>query len=250
MMCKWVIILVVVFSINISSADAQSTQKEINRQDQSWISLNSTVRLSEKWGFIVDLHERRNNFIKDAGFHFIRFGADYWLKDNITAAAGYAHLWSAPNRTEWKTFTNENRLYQQLQVISKISAVTVLQRVRNEQRWQQKIANDKPTGENKFTNRVRYVLSLTIPVCNNSAIPSLIISDELAVQFGKEVLYNTFDQNRLFIGVKQTLSKHLSFDLGYMLVTQQKTTGYQYDVNNTFRWFFYYTPDARKKKRQ
>jgi len=29
---------------------------------------------------------------------------------------------------------------------------------------------------------------------------------------------------------------------------QQKSSGYQYDVNETFRCFFYYMPDWRKKK--
>jgi Protein of unknown function (DUF2490) len=248
-MKKWLIVWwLFIFLMNTLFLFAQTSQKEINKQDQSWVSINTTARLSDKWGFIADIHERRNNFFKDPGFHFIRAGVDYWLKDNITIAAGYAHLWSAPTKPGWKTFTNENRIYQQVQMISKIGNVTLLQRLRNEQRWQQKISNDKPTGEHKFTNRVRYLLSFTIPVFKNDKYPSLVLSDELCVQFGKEIVYNTFDQNRLFIGVRQKVTKELNFDLGYMLLKQQKASGYQYDVNNTFRWFFYYTPDFRKKK--
>ena len=33
-----------------------------------------------------------------------------------------------------------------------------------------------------------------------------------------------------------------------MLVYQQKASGYQYDLNHTLRWFFYFTPDLRKVK--
>jgi Protein of unknown function (DUF2490) len=124
----------------------------------------------------------------------------------------------------------------------------MLQRLRSEQRWQQKIVNDEATAQNKFTNRFRYLLSFNIPVFKNPKFPSLVVADELCVQFGKEVVYNTFDQNRLFTGIRQKITKDLNFDLGYMLVKQQKASGYQYDVNNTFRWFFYYTPDFRKKK--
>ena len=247
-MKKWLSILWLSFFLfSISSLDAQIKQKEINKQDQSWVSINSTVRLSNKWGFIADLHERRNNFLKDASFHFVRFGVDYWINDNITLVAGYAHLWSAPAKAGWKTFANENRIYQQVQMFSKINKITVLQRLRNEQRWQQKISNDKPTADKKFTDRIRYLLSFTVPVFKNPNYPSLVLSDELCVQFGKEIVYNTFDQNRLFIGIKQKITKDLSFDLGYMLLKQQKASGYQYDVNNTFRWFFYYNPDLRKK---
>ena len=33
-----------------------------------------------------------------------------------------------------------------------------------------------------------------------------------------------------------------------MLVYQQKASGYQYDLNHTLRWFFYFTPDLRRGK--
>lgn len=235
------------FLFSFLSLDAQTKQKEINKQDQSWVSINSTVRLSNKWGFIADLHERRNNFLKDANFHFIRFGVNYWLKDNITLTAGYGHMWVASAAAGHHPFANENRIYQQVQMTSKIGKINFMQRLRNEQRWQEKTLSGNPTGENRFTDRVRYLLSFTIPVFKNEKYPALAVADELCIQFGKEIVYNTFDQNRLFIGVKQRVTKELSFDLGYMLVKQQKISGYQYDLNRTFRWFFYYTPDLRKK---
>jgi len=45
-------------------------------------------------------------------------------------------------------------------------------------------------------------------------MPSLVLADELLIHFGKEVVYNTFDQNRLFIGIKQNINPKLSFDFG------------------------------------
>lgn len=150
-------------------------------------------------------------------------------------------------KSNWHTFANEERVYQQLQMVTKVNTISLLQRIRNEQRWQQKIVNDKFTGDYKFTDRIRYLLSLTIPVSKNKHYPAIAVADEIAIQFGKEVIYNTFEQNRVFLGIKQQVTKDLSFDLGYMLLYQQKSTGYQYDLNRTFRWFFYYTPDWRKK---
>ncbi|MEP7107438.1 MAG: DUF2490 domain-containing protein [Ferruginibacter sp.] len=227
---------------------AQSPSKEVNTQSQTWISVNSTFRLNKKFGVIADLHMRRNNFTADPGFYFIRFGANYWLKENITAVLGYGQMWVAPSKPIWHHYVQEHRIYQQIQMNSKIGKIGLLNRLRNEQRWQQKIVNDKFIHSYKFTDRIRYLLSINIPVFKNPRAPSLIMSDELSIQFGKEIVYNTFDQNRSFIGIKQPISKTLSFDLGYMLVFQQKASGYQYDKNNTFRLFFYYTPDLRKKK--
>ena len=57
---------------------------------------------------------------------------------------------------------------------------------------------------------------------------------------------NNFDQNRLFGGLRQRVTGSLSFDLGYMMVYQQKSTGSRHDLNHTLRWFFYYTRDLRK----
>ncbi len=243
-----VMVCLFIISIHLSSSTAQSSQKEINNQDQAWISVNTAARVSDKWSLVLDVHEKRNNFFKDPAFHFIRVGATRWLKENITLTAGYAHLWAAPSQAGWKTFAGENRIYEQVQMVSKIYAISLLQRLRAEQRWQQKIEDDTPTGINKFTNRIRYLLSFNIPVFKNGKFPSLVISDELFIQFGKEIVYNTFDQNRVFLGIKQKITAAVNFDLGYMLVKQEKASGYKYDVNNTFRWFFYYTPDIRKKK--
>jgi hypothetical protein len=245
----YILLFIISFLLSNHGAHAQTKAKEINVQSQSWVSENGTMRFSKKFGMIADLHMRRNNFFADPSFYFVRTGVDYWITENLTAVLGYGQMWVAPSNPDWHHYAQEHRIYQQLQLISKIGKVTMMNRLRNEQRWQEKILNDKFTHDYKFTDRVRYLLSFTIPVVKNPHYPSLVLSDEIALQSGKEIVYNTFDQNRAFVGIKQTVCKGLSFDLGYMLFTQEKASGYQYDKNNTFRWFFYYTPDFRKKSK-
>ena len=236
----------IIMILSIPNSFAQIKEKEVDTQSQSWFSINSTIRLNNKFGIVADLHMRRTSFISDPSFYFVRTGLNFWIKENITATMGYGYMWVAPSKPLWHHYAQEHRVYQQIQVNSKIGKIGLLNRVRNEQRWQEKIINDEFTNDYKFTDRVRYLLSMTIPVFKNPHCPSLAISDELAVQFGKEIVYNTFDQNRFFVGIKQPIGKSLSFDLGYMMVYQQKASGYQYGKYNTFRWFFYYTPDFRK----
>ena len=245
---QYLFCLILFFCLPRLEVSAQVKAKEINLQSQSWISENGTLRFSKKIGMIADLHMRRNNFLAAPSFYFVRTGVDYWITENLTAVLGYGQMWVAPANGNWHHYAQEHRIYQQLQLISKVGKITMMNRLRNEQRWQEKIANDKFTHEYKFTDRTRYLLSFTIPVFHNPHYPSLVVSDEIAIQSGKEVVYNTFDQNRIFMGIKQTVCKALTFDLGYMQLVQQKSTGYQYDKNNTFRWFFYYAPDFRKKK--
>jgi hypothetical protein len=224
--------------------------KQVNQQVQTWFSINSTMHFSDRWGLIADFHVRRNNFLSDPSFYFVRAGANYWIRDKFTVAGGYAHLWLAPNNPGWKSYVNEHRLYQQALLTTQVDRTGLLIRFRNEQRWQQLMANDRPTGEWRFTNRVRYLISFSFPLSRSSNKWALVAADEVLLNFGNDVLYNTFDQNRIFIGLRNKMSKNWSYDIGYMNVYQQRIAGYLYDMNHTFRWFFYYSPDFRKSKAQ
>lgn len=222
------------------SSQAQLPAKQVRQQAQVWLSMNAHYRFNQRWGLIGDLHIRRNNFLKDPSFDFARLGVSYWFSDKMFVAAGYGHLWTAPAKIEWNTWGNEHRFYQQFQFNGKLNKTNVSHRIRNEQRWQQVIVDDAYVGRFRFSNRVRYQVSFGFPIFKNPKAPVLILSDELLIQFGKELVYNTFDQNRLFIGIRQNISKQVSFDFGYMNVYQQRITGYQYDMNHTIRLFFYY----------
>ncbi|HSK12190.1 MAG TPA: DUF2490 domain-containing protein [Phnomibacter sp.] len=231
------------------SAIAQLPDKEVNHQPQFWTSINSTSRIADRWAIIGDIHIRRNNFVKDPSFYLVRAAGQFAVMPNFTVAAGYAHMWIAPSRSDWQAFVNENRTYQQAIFATGLGKTNLLQRMRNEQRWQQIIVDDKPTGNWRFTNRVRYLVSVTIPVSQNRWVPRAVVAEEILFHFGKPIVYNSFDQNRVFLGLRQQVTDDLSFDIGYMNVYQQKFTGYQYDMNHTFRLFFYYTPDLRKGMR-
>jgi hypothetical protein len=239
--------LVLVLFPRVSTAQTAPQGKSVRHQLQTWVSINSTFRLEDRWGLMADFHIRRNNFVADPSFYFVRLGPNYWIRDNMSVSAGYAHLWLAPPQDGLKTWSNEHRIYQQFVWSSRPGKVSMLQRLRNEQRWQQKIANDERTGEWRFTNRFRYLLSFTIPLSPNPKKPSLVLADEILLQAGKEVIYNPFDQNRIFIGIRQNLSRGFSYDFGYMNVFQQKYSGYEYDMNHTIRLFFYYSGGRNKQ---
>ena len=89
-------------------------------------------------------------------------------------------------------------------------------------------------------------MSFNFPLSRKSDKWALVASDEILFNFGNDIVYNTFDQNRIFFGLRNKINKTWSYDIGYMNVYQQKPNGYQYDLNHTFRWFFYYTPNFRK----
>lgn len=224
-------------------------EKVIYDNPQFWWSINTTARIADRWGAIGDFHIRRADFVSSSNFYFARIGAAYWATDKLTLVGGYAHLWLARNLEDGTTtYQNENRVYQQAQWRTKEGRVTFVSRVRNEQRWHEVFNPDGSVNRIRFSNRIRFLFSVNIPVFVNPYLPTISIADEMLIHFGKEIVYNSLDQNRIFLGVKQKLTDNLSFDLGYMMVYQQRFSGYEYDMNHTLRFFFYYSPDFRKNK--
>ena len=223
-------------------AFSQVVQKKVEHVTHTWVSINSNIFLDKNWFIMADAHLRENGFFSSNSFYFGRIGLGYQFDKSLAVAAGYGNLLSSPTTPGFTTKSDENRIYQQVVYNSSYkNKVNVLQRLRNEQRWQDIIVNDKKTGEKKFTNRVRYLLSTSLQVFKNPNLPQLVVADELLVQFGSAIVFNTFDQNRIFIGIKQKINNNLSFDTGYMSVFQQKSNGISYMQSNTVRLFFYYT---------
>jgi hypothetical protein len=245
---NWFLTGLAIILFNMPSQAQQ--KKEINQKAQFWWSVNSTTRLSEKWGVIADFHTRRDDFVKDINFYFARAGFAFWASDKLTLVGGYAHLWLAQPITDVGfVYQNENRVYQQAQWRQKEGKVTFVHRIRNEQRWREALDPDGKVDGVRFADRIRFLFSIAIPVFENEYLPVLSIADEVHFQFGKSIVLNTFDQNRTFLGIKQKITQNLSFDLGYMMVYQQKSSGFEYDMNHTLRWFFYFSPDLRKLKK-
>ncbi len=216
------LIIFLVFITTWLSAKAQ-TEKEINNQVQFWTSINSTWRFTDHWGAMGDFHIRRNNFIQDPNFYFLRAGGVYWFNDKISAAGGVGALWYAQKAQDGGfNYALEKRIYQQILWRSINGRARFLQRIRNEQRWHEVLNPDGSVNRIRFSNRVRFLFSASIRVFEDERKPRLVIADEVLFHFGKEIIYNTFDQNRLFIGMNHRLNKDWTFDFGYMPVLQQE----------------------------
>ena len=240
---KYLLAFIFLFHLLLKS---QTNSKQTLEHTQTWFSVNASLRFTEKWGLMADVHERREEGLKYNFFHFIRAGAIYWISGKYPVALGYAHNWLAPKpgQTTWQ---QENRIFQQWSYSEKRGKSGRFTRLRTEQRWRDAVVNDVYTGQVWFSFRFRVLTSFEFDLFSNTHLPKLVISDEVMIQAGEQIVYNTFDQNRFFIGIKYALYENVSLDCGYMNVFQQQTNGYTYDMSHVFRLFFYYTPDFRKK---
>jgi hypothetical protein len=222
--------------------------REVQTQHHFWTSVNTQARIADKWAVIADLHIRRTDYLKNNNFYYTRVGATYHINNNLSVSLSGGHMWLANKTATTELFVNENRLVQQIQLNQPLGKINLSQRLRIEERWIQNVINSELSDSYRYSTRFRYQLGLLIPLGKNKYIPSLSFADELMMQSGKQIIYNNFDQNRLFAGIKQQITPSLAADFGYMHVWQQRLSGYQFNRNQTIRLFFYWQPDFRKKQ--
>jgi hypothetical protein len=237
----------ILFLFLFQNSTAQRT-REVQTQNHFWTSVNTQARISNKWSVIADLHIRRTNYLKNNNFYYTRVGAMYHINKNLSVSLAGGHMWLANKTATTELFVNENRLVQQIQLSQPVGKMQLSQRLRIEERWVQNVINSELSDSYRYSTRFRYQLAASIPLSKNKYFPSLAFSDELMMQAGKHIIYNNFDQNRFFAGIKQQIIPSLSADFGYMHVWQQRLSGYQYNRNHTIRLFFYWQPDFRKKQ--
>lgn len=219
--------------------------KQINHSMHTWTGLLTTHRFSDNWGMTADLIIRRDEFLKEPGFYFARLGAGYWFSDNISLAMAYGNLWLYRPQLRDKNFILEYRFDQQLVVASSLWKFNVTQRFRIESRWRERVVGDQTVGRT-FSERIRYLYTFRLPISKNPSVPQLMFSNEILLQFGKQIVNNPLDQIRLFVGIRHSLGKGVAYDLGYFPIFQQTAAGNVYNLNHTIRLLFYFSTKKSK----
>ena len=241
-----------IFSIFIffitSVCVAQSAQREVHHRDQLWLGYFNQTRLTNKFGFWLDIHYRQTDHFVDRPFQILlRPALTYYIKDNLRFNAGYAFVNHFPVKG-LSTSRPEHRAWQQIWWNQKYTGLSTLQWLRLEQRFNHKIANDILEDGYNFNYRLRYNMAFFIPLKGKELVtktPFIAVMNEVFLNFGGKIVYNTFDQNRFFAGIGYQFTPHLNAQLGYMNVFQQEAAGNKYTSSNVIRLFVFHTLDFR-----
>jgi hypothetical protein len=232
------------------------TTKETAHVEQVWLGYFNQTRFSEKWGMWADGHLRsKEDFVSDFSLAMARLGLTYYLADKTKLTVGYAYIHFFPSDNHPGTYQPENRLWQQLQWHTQYKKIRTMQWLRLEERYRRKI---KLSGEElaagyNFNFRLRYNLLAQFPLSKKGLAPktfAFVANDEIHVNFGKEITYNYFDQNRFFVGFSYLVNAHDNLQFGYMNVFQQLAAGNKFRSVNTLRVFYFHNIDLRRKEKE
>ena len=235
----------------IIGAKGVLAQKHTQKIEQAWAAYFNQTRFSNKWGMWLDAQLRtKDDFFNGLSQSLIRPGVTYYVNDNVRLTAGYAHFWFYPADNHNKITQPEHRLWQQVQWFTKYKRNRTIQALRLEERYRRKILNDSTLASGyTFNYRLRYNFSWQIPLSKEIKKGSwaLVLNNEVFVNFGKQITYNYFDQNRFFTGFAYNTTPASYLQLGYMNIFQQLASGNNYRSTHIARVGYLHNLDLRKK---
>jgi hypothetical protein len=245
------ILLLALFLFCVSAVQAQP--KTVTDMRQLWFGYFNQTRFSDKWGVWGDFHLRtQDDFTEEFMTGIARAGLMYYLNDAAKFTVGYAYVNHFPAEGHKNISQPEHRPWQQLQWHTKFTRTRLMQWLRLEERFRRKIRNDTALAEgHNFNFKMRYNVFYEIPITKagtGTGALSAVLNDEVHINFGKQIVYNYFDQNRAFVGLKLNTSAHDNIQFGYMNVFQQLASGNRFRNAHVFRLFYFQNLDWRRKK--
>ena len=247
------LLLFLVFAIFCSSELSAQTKTTV-QDGQLWLGYFNQARFSKRWGMWLDIHLRTEEKVfNDLSQLLFRAGITYYASEKIRITAGYVYALQYPAEDMKGVVVPENRFWQLVQWQTQYPRIRMVQGLRFEQRFRRNVLNynELAPGYN-FNYRLRYNTVFNLPL-NKVKIEantlSFVMSDEVMVNFGKNIVYNYFDQNRFFAGFSWYFNAHDNIQLGYMNLFQQLPAGNKYRSAHIVRLYFIQQVDFRKKAR-
>ncbi|HYG03062.1 MAG TPA: DUF2490 domain-containing protein [Chryseosolibacter sp.] len=190
--------------------------REHTSNTNGWYMYFGNHKLSEKIGLHAEVQLRRNKIISEKQQLLLRTGLDFYLPSGGRFTVGYGFIETHPygEFAAPKAFP-EHRIWQQYLTTQAIGKLKLTHRYRLEQRMIGNAATGK-FDDGRYENRFRYMARIVIDLNKAPRPLYLALYDEILVNFGKEVGYNLFDQNRLYGALGLTLSKAIKLELGYV----------------------------------
>ncbi len=219
--------------------------------EQTWFGYFNQTRITDKWGIWADIHLRtKEDFVSGFSQFIGRVGLTYYLNNDAKLTGGYAFVNHFPSDNHKNISQPEHRPWQQIQWHSRFPKLRLMQWFRLEERFRRKILNDDELADGyNFHFRVRYNFFALFPLSRKSFKPgtlSFVVNDEAHINFGKQIVYNYFDQNRFFLGLAWHVNNHDNLQVGYMNVFQQQAAGNKYRSSHVARVFYFHNLDVRK----
>lgn len=182
-----------------------------------------------KWGLHLEGQWRRHDVVVNWQQFLLRPAVNYQVTKNLMLTGGYAFIETYrygdyPARERFP----ENRVWQQALLTTKFLGRDWQHRLRLEQRFFGGYAA-------RYENRIRYMLRTNIPLPFGDRKYYLGLYDEILYNFGRDVAFNVFDQNRAYVALGRPIARDTRFEIGFLEQTIQQRNGRIFEHNHTLQ---------------
>lgn len=185
-------------------------QKNIQYGNQQWIQYYTRILLNDHWYIPADAGIRWRSGLEELSQHIVRAGIGYQFNSGITVGAG---ITQSGFYSDGHLRSSEIRPYQEASFTQAWNKISLINRLRLEERF----FSYRDGRRSEFNFRLRYRLMLNMPLFTFHSPGrklSLLLGDELFLNAGKNIVYNTFDQNRIVTGIQYSTG-NLDLALNY-----------------------------------
>ena len=228
---------------------AQS-EKNIDNQSILWTRYYNQLLLNEK----LSLHTEFDNrlFIQplQENLFVIRIQGRYKINNHLETGAGFAYFSVDTQVPDFNSDFNtpEFRGQQDLTWKSNVNKVTLIQRFQLEERFIRNTSKEELLSGTTFFWRFRYRLQGDYTFWKKEKqLLKAVVSDEIMFNFGKKIIKNTFDQNRIYAAIHYGLNNNLAFELGYLNSFQRRVSGIDYFNRDIIRFSIFHKIKISKK---
>jgi len=229
---------------------AQNNGRQVTEQQLVWYAYNNTLELSPKWSLTSEIHERRfRNPDKQHQFQ-VSSRLNYGLGENWSTSAGFTYFLQSPHdpRATDYLVVPELRPHIQLDYRQPLGRLSIGHRYRVEKRFFRNTADGELADGYTTSYRFSYRLGLEYRVMSIRNQPlKARASDEVLLNAGDRIIYNRFDQNRIYIGLNYAVHKNVNVEAGYLNCFQQRAAGNQFFSRDIISLAVNHKIDLKKK---
>ncbi|MBX3251684.1 MAG: DUF2490 domain-containing protein [Myxococcales bacterium] len=226
-----------------NAAHAQAPAREVRHQRQLWVGYMTQLRLTDRFGLWNDAH------LVPGGFYVLRTGLTVHAHERVAVTAGYAFLGLPVGSLTPDLKRTEHRPWGQIVYSAHLGERwRIQQRFRYDARFRRNLDEGGLAPGYALTNRVRFMLNFRRDLTRlrfGPMLPYFTFGNEVLLNFGRRVVYNHLDQNRVSAALGVTY-RGLSVQLGYMHRFVQLEAGNRFVANHTLTLWVFHAIDARR----
>jgi Protein of unknown function (DUF2490) len=242
---SWVALLIGMISWQFSWSQTTGG-KEVRHYSDFWSGYNFSLRTSPHWGVIAEGELRRKEFLAQPNVYYLCAGLQYHFQKGLNAHAAIGRQWAMYEAHASWLSTSETRVQVQVVYQQKSGRFKFRERLRNEFRWIDRAPEDPSPGK-EFHDRVRLQVGAEMRLFHNDKLPSLYVYNEYLTETISGFTHPSFDQNRIFVGIRQPVTPSFNIDVGYLNAYAKSGSPPVQEMHDVLRIVLYWSPDPFKK---